>query len=184
MRFRQTVTPCGSSPHTRGLHALDALPGPGPGIIPAHAGFTPGRPSQILPFSGSSPHTRGLQVLPTEEPPELRIIPAHAGFTNYDLLVRVGAEDHPRMRGVYGLTVTSVTATRGSSPHARGLRGPEVGARREFRIIPACAGFTPGRIPRHYMREDHPRMRGVYRHRTRDSSSPRGSSPHARGLLP
>ena len=69
----------GSSPHTRGARWLSATPSGVPGIIPAYAGSTPGRPSPApiqrdhprirgehhrqasrdRGLQGSSPHTRG-----------------------------------------------------------------------------------------------------------------------------
>ena len=51
-------------------------------------------------------------------------------------------------------------------------------------IIPARAGFTPGRHVPDDRPPDHPRSRGVYSTRRSTRSTTRGSSPLARGLLP
>ena len=111
----------GSSPHTRGLPPLPARVCGGPGIIPAHAGFTlPGvsyalstsdHPrtrgvyetplGEYIHTSGSSPHTRGLQALVRRISAAQGIIPAHAGFTRSRPRRRGGGRDHPRTRGVY-----------------------------------------------------------------------------------
>ena len=86
------------------------------------------------------------------------------------------------MRGVYTSRVACVRVRVGSSPHARGLRPARIVTADTYRIIPACAGFTPGRArPRSY-RADHPRMRGVYAAPTTSDQWDEGSSPHARGL--
>ena len=70
-------------------------------------------------------------------------------------------KDHPRSRGVYGLTGSVWARRMGSSPLARGL------PRGQFDAI--CL-------------EDHPRSRGVYPRRDRGNGLLGGSSPLARGL--
>ena len=112
--------------------------------------------------TGSSPHTRGLRACASVCVRASGIIPAHAGFTSAPS-PRVGRPpDHPRTRGVYGIT-------------RRGERPTE-------RIIPAHAGFTPstGASPMHP--SDHPRTRGVYRGSDATTAAHAGSSPHTRGL--
>ena len=76
--------------------------GPGVGIIPARAGFTPydTRADEIA--AGSSPLARGLRVI-----------------TGADITY---ALDHPRSRGVYERLPLTLIAQWGSSPLARGLR--------------------------------------------------------------
>ena len=112
----------------------------------------------------------------------VRIIPARAGFTGSRTRSWRGRWDHPRSRGVYGVTARSDQTRAGSSPLARGLRldpsSPIVG----FRIIPARAGFTgPGRRHRP-PGPDHPRSRGVYHAFLPPYRDDTGSSPLARGL--
>ena len=173
---------------------------------------------------GSSPLARGLPDGPDRRARRLRIIPARAGFTRSSRTSTCGrsdhprsrgvycmargvphalAADHPRSRGVYHLVAPSVSVRNGSSPLARGLRGPAAPRLAAPGIIPARAGFTRssrtstcGRSdhPRsrgvycmargvpHALAADHPRSRGVY-HLVAPSVSVRnGSSPLARGL--
>ena len=71
----------------------------------------------------------------------------------------------------------------GSSPLARGLRSLLLVRQQTGRIIPARAGFTWTRPPPPLRLPDHPRSRGVYRHRDAGAGRGEGSSPLARGLL-
>ena len=173
-----------------------------PGIIPARAGFTLGdlgddllnrdHPRSrgvykltlaISPYMrGSSPLARGLQT--TQSPPLSRagIIPARAGFTTGRPGRGPPRRDHPRSRGVYNRTARSWASSTGSSPLARGLRSSQLSLLFSFRIIPARAGFTPGRPDAGAGQRDHPRSRGVYASQYRVAYARAGSSPLARGL--
>ena len=71
----------------------------------------------------------------------------------------------------------------GSSPLARGLPNSNVLVGIGIGIIPARAGFTIGSALIGDNEPDHPRSRGVYRHRVWLSAVGLGSSPLARGLL-
>ena len=75
-------------------------------------------------------------------------------------------------------------ALTGSSPLARGLLGPHRRDRRDPRIIPARAGFTPARPTPDPAAKDHPRSRGVYALSQIAGNLLEGSSPLARGLPP
>ena len=86
------------------------------------------------------------------------------------------------MRGVYRVLAESSYDSGGSSPHARGLRRSPDRIAASTRIIPACAGFTPATGGTSTSTSDHPRMRGVYAEPSSPTSTPTGSSPHARGL--
>ena len=172
----------GSSPLARGLRQAAGFDQHDLGIIPARAGFTrvlderrrrrPDHPRSrgvywsTRPFPGaivgSSPLARGLRRPSHGSRGMRRIIPARAGFTNYDLLVRVGDEDHPRSRGVYLPLTSPHPRSTGSSPLARGLPRPVVESIRFRRIIPARAGFTRGSLCVVHHVSDHPRSRGVY----------------------
>ena len=112
----------GSSPHTRGLRGGGHGLGVGDGIIPAHAGFTPGSRAPAGRPTGSSPHTRGLRGHRRRRAAHRRIIPAHAGFTSVRASRRRWRRDHPRTRGVYSWPRHTGRGRRGSSPHTRGLR--------------------------------------------------------------
>ena len=101
------------------------------------------------------------------------------------------------------MTACGRCASKGSSPHARGLRmlpvnivgvpvdhprtrgvyqGLGPGRALDLRIIPARAGFTAPRRRTPSPTRDHPRTRGVYPYAVCDPGWGQGSSPHARGL--
>ena len=196
------MTPCGSSPLARGLHARLHVDRAVHRIIPARAGFTglvagcrpPNRDHprsrgvydfgphwRYLP-SGSSPLARGLPDVLLNRRLGCRIIPARAGFTAASGTPPGQSWDHPRSRGVYRTLRWLPGPGLGSSPLARGLRLSKLRNRRNLRIIPARAGFTRSYRPWKGRRADHPRSRGVYiltHERIVDSG---GSSPLARGL--
>ena len=111
-----------------------------------------------------------------------RIIPARAGFTLVTMVSAAAPRDHPRSRGVYRQAGRSSAAVRGSSPLARGLRGPLPGFGRGLRIIPARAGFTTRWAAPTRRAGDHPRSRGVYSTGSSHWRVSSGSSPLARGL--
>ena len=171
-------------------------------IIPARAGFTllfmappaagPDHPRSRGVYveavlvheasSGSSPLARGL---PRPEDRGLGtpgIIPARAGFTAAGSSGCPPTGDHPRSRGVYLDEAPLPLHDEGSSPLARGLRSHLRIVPDKDRIIPARAGFTPPRNSPRKSLPDHPRSRGVYRHRSRRRPLNTGSSPLARGL--
>ena len=132
----------GSSPLARGLLVVSASLVFIVGIIPARAGFTPGRRGARYP-SRDHPRSRGVYALPVgAESPLNRIIPARAGFTPPPSASCPRPSDHPRSRGVYfSMFVASFFAS-GSSPLARGLRLHIWAEPATHRIIPARAGFT------------------------------------------
>ena len=193
----------GSSPLARGLPTPTVLRHTYHRIIPARAGFTPAThlsPASSLDHprsrgvyarsetissrsTGSSPLARGLLWSGLKAVWDGRIIPARAGFTNSNIGRMRAAQDHPRSRGVYANWFRDTIGPIGSSPLARGLREAGVGGDHRRRIIPARAGFTRPVPRRRRGRRDHPRSRGVYPPTTWRSSSRRGSSPLARGLL-
>ena len=153
------------------------------GIIPARAGFTPGRTEWAV-HSMDHPRSRGVYVAALLTSPEARgssplarglpeflrghesaagIIPARAGFTVDRARDSDGAQDHPRSRGVYRRRPHPGAGVQGSSPLARGLRDGVGHRRRQRGIIPARAGFTSLSPSRSSPSGDHPRSRGVYR---------------------
>ena len=199
----------GSSPLARGLPGSARAEIPGRWIIPARAGFTPGKgfikclPQDhprsrgvygrcvlsVPPQNGSSPLARGL---PRDEgarlyAPHTRdragIIPARAGFTIFGAVTAPSARDHPRSRGVYPARVLAVAEVAGSSPLARGLPPIPGTSSRDLGIIPARAGFTSSTPRTGPESQDHPRSRGVYGTQMVAGITKAGSSPLARGLL-
>ena len=117
---------------------------------------------RTTPRSGSSPLARGLHHVPTRFRDHPGIIPARAGFTAVAGPCWHCFGDHPRSRGVYRGMAPGPVRFPGSSPLARGLRGPD-----------SAHGAGP---------RDHPRSRGVYVAATRRHRWSGGSSPLARGL--
>ncbi len=99
IRFRET--PECSSPHMRGLPALNASDNIAGNLVPAHAGVTrsrrhssrwaatrprtcggyPARPIQAGHRQSSSPHMRGLPEFWDLEITTAALVPAHAGVT-------------------------------------------------------------------------------------------------------
>ena len=132
--------------------------------------------------SGSSPLARGLQGDEFAHDVEGRIIPARAGFTPRPPSRSTRDPDHPRSRGVYTSKAYTMALKTGSSPLARGLRGPHRVGEDVGRIIPARAGFTTGTSTGPVSPRDHPRSRGVYSRAGPLTGPCRGSSPLARGL--
>ena len=132
----------GSSPLARGLRARRRARVRGCGIIPARAGFTSAMSGRTV---RTSDHPRSRGVYPPPKRPATRgrgIIPARAGFTRRGRSTSCPSSDHPRSRGVYGRVVHPGDPVDGSSPLARGLRGPVPHLRAAVGIIPARAGFT------------------------------------------
>ena len=151
------------------------------GLIPAHAGKTPGAANEWsrrgahprsrgenfplgsawLDPGGSSPLTRGKRDMLWQQAGRTGLIPAHAGKTL----------PHPR----------HCHADRGSSPLTRGKHGPARRVPRRRRLIPAHAGKTVWRRHPRRAAPAHPRSRGE---NGVGGSSPRlspGSSPLTRG---
>ena len=172
----------GSSPLARGLLLRPGGRARAHRIIPARAGFTPSTSGVTAPgpdhprsrgvystsnwsvpsTGGSSPLARGLLLRPGGRARAHRIIPARAGFTASMRPCSRLRRDHPRSRGVYGMSGMRAASSSGSSPLARGLPGGGVRTR----------GVRP----------DHPRSRGVYLDGGDIYATGVGSSPLARGL--
>ena len=198
----KSVPVSGSSPLARGLRRVKAEERRVRGIIPARAGFTyrpgarsAGRPDHPRsrgvyqgnklvgePHRGSSPLARGLPRPQRATIRLCRIIPARAGFTDMRLSVSLRSPDHPRSRGVYHFGLSRPTEALGSSPLARGLHPLDPPSPREYRIIPARAGFTTAGMTSSVLAWDHPRSRGVYHSTFFGTTFHYGSSPLARGL--
>ena len=152
----------GSSPLTRGKHQTDRIRVHSRGLIPAHAGKTPGAARRwtgqtahprsrgenalastlAASVGGSSPLTRGKQRGRRLGRDELGLIPAHAGKTPRALTDLQAAGAHPRSRGENLGEWHPVGIGLGSSPLTRGKltgRDSDVPGRG---LIPAHAGKT------------------------------------------
>ena len=170
----------GSSPLTRGKPdegSRYALVG---GLIPAHAGKTPGwvprrRATRAHPRSrgenqviwgttndavGSSPLTRGKPSDHGRAQARRGLIPAHAGKTSIGCVPLTIPWAHPRSRGENLGGGASRAEDDGSSPLTRGKHSRTHSGRPRARLIPAHAGKTSE--GRHAARAHraHPRSRG------------------------
>ena len=133
---------------------------------------------------GSSPRARGQLSSSLLVADSARIIPACAGSTSREVHQIHLGPDHPRVRGVNPCPRANSGMHLGSSPRARGQRGPQRPAQGSGRIIPACAGSTAVVSPPLEVPADHPRVRGVNASELSTSSIETGSSPRARGQRP
>ena len=187
----------GSSPLTRGKRHPRLRIGLPAGLIPAHAGKTPGRcssprrpwahprsrgenPADVerdLVSEGSSPLTRGKRKILLAVVAVVGLIPAHAGKTTCPRTIVASGAAHPRSRGENGRLSGAGRRHRGSSPLTRGkLRG----ARRRCRgvgLIPAHAGKTWIRAQGSDPYPAHPRSRGENLPLPRRRAAPLGLIP-------
>ena len=170
----------GSSPLTRGKHALGGEAVLQRRLIPAHAGKTPARrgpppASRAHPRSrgenvvslvgaivamGSSPLTRGKRASGGARCGLRRLIPAHAGKTRGGTRSRLCARAHPRSRGENVFQVMRIWPRSGSSPLTRGKLARHLSRRHRVRLIPAHAGKTRSDHGRRNRARAHPRSRG------------------------
>ena len=171
----------GSSPHARGALIQVGSSSTRTGVIPACAGSTE-RGGRAMRARRGHPRMRGEHWRGIIAALLVRgVIPACAGST-----VRNGGagflnRGHPRMRGEHICFTPGNSASRGSSPHARGARLSPGRLRRSFGVIPACAGSTFVRLTHVIRPRGHPRMRGEHTTSKNLIIPEVGSSPHARG---
>ena len=171
------------------------------GLIPAHAGKTPGpgrrwRPSWAHPRSrgenvrravlcdgrvGSSPLTRGKLPLIGDDFDDRGLIPAHAGKTCASMTSGLLSGAHPRSRGENILEVLEEGLHSGSSPLTRGKPGTGSYAATRGRLIPAHAGKTDQAENHNSQHGAHPRSRGENLPHGRKGGAMTGSSPLTRG---
>ena len=172
----------GSPPHPRGIRRPPPLCSPWKGITPASAGNTmhPLRPLRfyrdhprirgeyarhpryIHAVSGSPPHPRGILFLSCSRFYCNRITPASAGNTEIFLVKKCHLQDHPRIRGEYGIRRSPPMNIKGSPPHPRGILSPPYPRLFLKRITPASAGNTLPFPALAAAPWDHPRIRGEY----------------------
>ena len=170
----------GSSPLTRGKRQAVYPAGNARGLIPAHAGKTPGHrcrssPARAHPRSrgenepasrsrrdaaGSSPLTRGKQHLRPHRGPRYGLIPAHAGKTNGGVNCHGRCPAHPRSRGENTWQASRPASLKGSSPLTRGKLVSQTVGGTVCGLIPAHAGKTRRGSDGSVHRGAHPRSRG------------------------
>ena len=191
----------GSSPLTRGKRASRQTTSEVTGLIPAHAGKTTprwsnlssrsahprsrgenrGRWRQHVGVDGSSPLTRGKLLLLLVGCLPMRLIPAHAGKTDGGFAWKAGFPAHPRSRGENETFTDAATAQRGSSPLTRGKLSSARPENLERRLIPAHAGKTGVGLLSGDLAAAHPRSRGENLTSTSLGAFSAGSSPLTRG---
>ena len=157
----------GSSPLTRGKHAVLVSHVEARGLIPAHAGKTrTSAPAYSSPSahprsrgeninavgagfgaSGSSPLTRGKPHSARVIDVGRRLIPAHAGKTTRPPTRHETSPAHPRSRGENDLRGLGDPLPGGSSPLTRGKLSLSGVLGEVDRLIPAHAGKTKYRAP-------------------------------------
>ena len=152
----------GSSPLTRGKQWTVMQRVSAAGLIPAHAGKTPGRldihvsawahprsrgenrvikPGGYL-LAGSSPLTRGKRFAAGGQGTSPGLIPAHAGKTPRRRRGGWYSGAHPRSRGENSAALGYETPSRGSSPLTRGKHHRRRQRAQTCGLIPAHAGKT------------------------------------------
>ncbi|QDD97933.1 Hypothetical protein ADP8_03193 (plasmid) [Roseomonas mucosa] len=196
--------PVGSSPRSRGTHALCPLIALYSRFIPALAGNTParGRRFPATPVhprargehrhhrrfpcygGGSSPRSRGTRYQPHARICLERFIPALAGNTGHIRTEKDCGSVHPRARGEHCCVVTGKVLDGGSSPRSRGTPGGADISHAPRRFIPALAGNTSRMRLLTRLSPVHPRARGEHRRERPVRSHPYGSSPRSRGTPP
>ena len=153
----------GSSPLTRGKQVLSLDVTGGKGLIPAHAGKTPGDRTRLYTHrahprsrgentgrgrvcrraSGSSPLTRGKRRNRRANTRRERLIPAHAGKTGTPSGRAYPPLAHPRSRGENFTLTVQTRRPAGSSPLTRGKLHATPQTDDIPGLIPAHAGKTP-----------------------------------------
>ena len=195
------MTSTGSSPLTRGKQRAARDRRQVHGLIPAHAGKTPGPAArsgsgrahprsrgenfQMWTASahtwGSSPLTRGKRPHLVHVLARVRLIPAHAGKTLEELVNTWQARAHPRSRGENSGLAASSATWNGSSPLTRGKRVTRASRSRRWGLIPAHAGKTCSAAAVPGPRWAHPRSRGENIWTSGPPYKLTGSSPLTRG---
>ena len=191
----------GSSPLTRGKHALSIRVRRALGLIPAHAGKTlpvsprrsrtrahprsrgenMGLPIGYVSTPGSSPLTRGKRASGWHGASCGGLIPAHAGKTDQRGARGSTRAAHPRSRGENMVLRDRSRQSVGSSPLTRGKRISSTETAAYARLIPAHAGKTATGATSSRITTAHPRSRGENPAPTSCGCEPTGSSPLTRG---
>ena len=192
----------GLSPHGRGIPPSHLADQHNTGPIPAWAGDTGvstsrGRPVWAYPRMGGgyklenqvstqgqglSPHGRGIQLRCLVQLGRAGPIPAWAGDTSTSTSTTGFSGAYPRMGGGYASQTLPGSAYTGLSPHGRGIPARIAVSESYFGPIPAWAGDTRPCCARYSLRRAYPRMGGGYCNGSCSCESPRGLSPHGRGI--
>ena len=109
-----------------------------------------------------------------------RITPAYAGKRNWHLLNWHLLKDHPRIRGKKLVLLVLMLWGIGSPPHTREKASCVLWLCFSSRITPAYAGKSPLSTTPHFIRKDHPRIRGKKDNNLTLCRELAGSPPHTR----
>ena len=192
----------GSPPHTRGIRRDRAHREGQEGFTPAYAGNTAcqtishgtctvhprirgeyHRTGTYSPrWRGSPPHTRGILLKIRFRHAVRRFTPAYAGNTCGTLPFDNSQWVHPRIRGEYKKERKTLSTTKGSPPHTRGIPRFIDCVESVCRFTPAYAGNTDEHSNARTIKGVHPRIRGEYFIEVILAFLYLGSPPHTRGI--
>ena len=200
-RFRSMANQ-GSAPHMRGILRGQVSALCERWISPAHAGNTcafctrgsdctdqPRTCGEYFALGavskcgvGSAPHMRGIPRSAAHAQPLTRISPAHAGNTFRFLVTWLTGGDQPRTCGEYHAQPLTLSRSRGSAPHMRGIPLLALARFVKWWISPAHAGNTSNSVNQRGDARDQPRTCGEYPLAPGREGIARGSAPHMRGI--
>ena len=171
----------GSSPLTRGKPGFSGDERVGRGLIPAHAGKTPGSPRTRAP-PWAHPRSRGENTWASRaRGRDAGSSPLTRGKLVGLLGRRLRGVAHPRSRGENSTKDSMIWPAIGSSPLTRGKRRLPGRCHRRNGLIPAHAGKTDLCEKALIQHGAHPRSRGENRPLRKGAHPARGSSPLTRG---
>ena len=130
---------------------------------------------------GSSPRGRGTQRRAKKRRRYRRVIPAWAGNTSATPPRPTEHAGHPRVGGEHAGGRTWSARSSGSSPRGRGTHSLSPTNQETYRVIPAWAGNTQGRVFRARRSAGHPRVGGEHLVWNMSAMPATGSSPRGRG---
>ena len=173
----------GSSPLTRGKPGFSGDERVGRGLIPAHAGKTPGSPRTRAP-PWAHPRSRGENTWASRaRGRDAGSSPLTRGKLVGLLGRRLRGVAHPRSRGENSTKDSMIWPAIGSSPLTRGKRRLPGRCHRRNGLIPAHAGKTDLCEKALIQHGAHPRSRGENEDVPRPRLIRLGSSPLTRGKL-
>src|SRR5699024_4113681 len=177
------VAPTRSIPTFVGLGApVTATPPPVP-VHPHVRGAWPRASYSLSLICGPSPRAWGLERHVGQRDPDLRSIPTCVGLGSMSSSHLPMAAVHPHVRGAWGRTRRSYTASVGPSPRAWGLVGRVEPVRPPVRSIPTCVGLGVVFLFLEFPGSVHPHVRGAWGAPRGAIAMRNGPSPRAWGLV-
>ena len=139
--------------------------------------------ARVVKYEGSPPRMRGLCVSKSAPFPSFGLTPAHAGKIHRLLATRITTWAHPRACGEDTRHQLRISPDQGSPPRMRGRYGLGMSSWGYRGLTPAHAGKI-GSVRRGVRRDQaHPRACGEDKGDTAWRCRKRGSPPRMRGLL-